>query len=164
MTFCRSSQTPSAGRHEPTSLCLLPSWSSRPMPQFRLMQLPSSPTSAEPARGLLRGHTAEMLRLVLDDEDAALVFVYAAALVARAKVPSSVAAALARGRLVAVRKPSGGRPWAGCRRSPAPSRPALSPNSSHGNWTHWQHVLERRRSCIPCGENPGRSSTHCSRA
>ena len=48
-----------------------------------------------------------MLRLVLDDEEATLVFADVATLLARAKVPP-IAAAIALGRLVALRKPSGG--------------------------------------------------------
>ena len=47
--------------------------------------------------------TAEM-----DDEEATLVFVDVATLLARAQVPPQVVAAIALGRMIAVRKPSGG--------------------------------------------------------
>ena len=49
-----------------------------------------------------------MLRIVLDDEEATLVFGDVATLLARAKVPAPIAAAIALGRLVALHKPSGG--------------------------------------------------------
>ena len=54
------------------------------------------------------GLTAEMLRLVLDAEESSQAFRDVAVLLARASVPEPIAAALAIGRLVAVRKPNGG--------------------------------------------------------
>ena len=54
------------------------------------------------------GLTAEMLRLVLDAEESPQAFGDVAVFLARASVPEPIAAALAIGRLVAVRKPNGG--------------------------------------------------------
>ena len=54
------------------------------------------------------GLTAEMLRLVLDAEESSQAFGDVAVLLDRASVPEPIAAVLAIGRLVAVRKPNGG--------------------------------------------------------
>ena len=54
------------------------------------------------------GYTAEILRLVLDEEDASQLFFEVASLLARAHVPESAVAGLALGRLVALSKPGGG--------------------------------------------------------
>ena len=51
------------------------------------------------------GYNAKMHRLVFDDEDAEPLFVDAATVLARARVPTEIVAALALGRLIAVRKP-----------------------------------------------------------
>ena len=50
------------------------------------------------------GYTAEILRLVLDEEDASQLFFEVASLLARAHVPESAVAGLALGRLVALSK------------------------------------------------------------
>ena len=55
------------------------------------------------------GYTAEILRLVLDEEDASQLFFEVASLLARAHVPESAVAGLALGRLVALSKPGEGR-------------------------------------------------------
>eukprot|EP00439_Symbiodinium_sp_Y106_P009960 s16766_g1.t1 len=54
------------------------------------------------------GYTAEILRLVFDDEEAATLLGDVCSLLARARLPESAVAALSIGRLVAIRKPSGG--------------------------------------------------------
>ena len=50
----------------------------------------------------------EVLRLVLDDDDASQLFVAVATLLARGQVPEPAVAGLALGRLVAITKPGGG--------------------------------------------------------
>ena len=93
----------------------------RPMPPDVLQFVPETPVAlagsavftnlrrarkaAAPGPG---GHTAEILRLVLDDEDASGLFCEVANLLARAQVPDAIVAGLAMGRLVAIRKPAGG--------------------------------------------------------
>ena len=54
------------------------------------------------------GYTAESIRLVLDDEEAASLLCDVSCLLARARFPEPAVAALSVGRLVAIRKPSGG--------------------------------------------------------
>ena len=53
------------------------------------------------------GHTAELVRLLLDDPGAVDAFARVATRLARAQVPPAVARAVGLGRLVALRKPSG---------------------------------------------------------
>jgi len=54
------------------------------------------------------GYTAEIIRLVLDDEETATLLCDVSCLLARARLPEPAVAALSIGRLVAIRKPSGG--------------------------------------------------------
>ncbi|OLP83903.1 132 kDa protein [Symbiodinium microadriaticum] len=54
------------------------------------------------------GYTAETIRLVLDDEEAASLLCDVSCLLARARLPEPAVAALSVGRIVAIRKPSGG--------------------------------------------------------
>ena len=54
------------------------------------------------------GLTAEIARLLLDDADSSEAFCGVAQLLARARLPPSIASALGLGRLVALRKPTGG--------------------------------------------------------
>ena len=70
-----------------------------------LANLPRARRGAAPGPS---GYTAEILRLVLDEEDASQLFFEVASLLARAHVPESAVAGLALGRLVALSKPGGG--------------------------------------------------------
>ncbi|CAE6929743.1 unnamed protein product, partial [Symbiodinium natans] len=71
---------------------------------------------AEPYRPLARrgaapgpsGYTAEILRLVLDEDDASQLLCDVASLLAQAHVPEPAVEGLALGRLVALSKPGGG--------------------------------------------------------
>ena len=54
------------------------------------------------------GYTAEMLRVLLDDAECSACFADVCSLLASAHLPEPAAAAVALGRLVAIRKPSGG--------------------------------------------------------
>ena len=54
------------------------------------------------------GYTAEILRLVLDEDDASQLLCGVSCLLARAHVPESAVAGLALGRLVAFSQPGGG--------------------------------------------------------
>ena len=93
----------------------------RPLPQDLLDAAPNAPIALNrPAllanlrrarRGAAPGpsdYTSEILRLVLDEEEASQLFGEVASILARAQVPQSAIAGLALGRLVAISKPSGG--------------------------------------------------------
>ena len=54
------------------------------------------------------GLTADIARLLLDDADSSEAFCDVVLLLARARLPTSIASALGLGRLVALRKPAGG--------------------------------------------------------
>ncbi|CAE7234911.1 unnamed protein product, partial [Symbiodinium sp. CCMP2456] len=56
----------------------------------------------------LSGFTAEVVRVVLDADDSTQAFVDVASLLVQAHVPEDIRAALGLGRMVAIRKPTGG--------------------------------------------------------
>ena len=82
-----------------------------PVEPALLSWLPEAPV-ALPAPALLTicvaGLTADIARLLLDDADSSEAFCGVALLLARARLPPSIASALGLGHLVALRKPAGG--------------------------------------------------------
>ena len=75
------------------------------------------------------GFTAEILRLVLDDEVTSQHFVAVATRLAKADIPHQVSQAIGLGRVVALQKPNGKVPWH-CHRRPPPQTgfPVLGTN------------------------------------
>ena len=144
-----------------------PPHSYRPLPPDLLDFQPDAPVAIDRAALLTNlrrarkgsapgpsGFTAEMLRLVLDDEEATLAFADAATLLARAQVPTAIAAAIALGRLVALRKPSGGSRGLVVgdllRRLVARTLAQQFSQQLDAASMHSPRGQERRRSCTPC--------------